>query len=488
MKLSLQEVALITNGKVVCGSPETAVRHLALDSRQMAGEDLFVALPGERVDGHRFVESAVQHGAAAALVMKDAAEIFTDAAATTGKDAAEISADSVPCPAVRVENTRAALQELGRTLRDRYPGIVVGVTGSVGKTTTRELLKAALSAAGSVTGNTGNLNSQVGLPVAIAHMDAEADFAVLEMGISEPGEMARLVSIAQPDAALVTNIGVAHIENLGSREGICREKMRIAEQLPDGAPLVLNGEEPLLRARAAELFGEKTDAGRKIRPVFYGWDSRSEAYAEEICPEGAARYTAVLTPPLAPATLRVPVQLGVPGRHNVLNSLGALTMAVLLGADPYAAAAALAGFTGEKRRLEHVALGNLLLIDDAYNAGPESARAALEDLAATSAARRIAVLGDMLELGAHSEELHREWGRFAAALPIDLFVTVGTAIRAAEEVLTERGKTVLHVDNAEQAAQILRSLAAAGDAVLLKASHGIQLEKVREALEKDLKG
>ena len=450
MDKTIAEIARLTGGTLLCGDPETRIRHVSFDSRSMLGDDLFVPVRGAKVDGHRFIGGAFSNGAAATLT--DRKEIGTD-----GR------------PAVLVEDTTAALQKLGAALRDEYPGRVIGITGSVGKTTTREMVKAALGAGLSVTGSEKNMNSQLGTPVVLCHMDQSAQAAVMEMGISEPGEMKKLVAMVRPHSVVVTNIGVAHIEYLGSREGICEEKMHIADCMgPDGTA-VLNGEEPLLRAYKEKLPG---------RVLFYGLDPEQDVYARDVRQEESTRFTAVFKED----RLEVPVTLSVPGIHNVMNALAALALARAEGVDPAAAAAALQRFTGFGRRLERLKAAGLNLIDDSYNAGPPSMKAALSVLAAEKG-KKTALLADMLELGSASAKLHREVGEYAASLPIDRFICYGEEIRQLEEPLRAAGREVLHTDSPEAALELVKKIVRPGETLLLKGSNGMRLDKVRKGLE-----
>ena len=466
MDYSVRQICGITGGKLLFGDPETRLHHVTFDSRTMLGEDLFIPVPGEKVDGHRFIGGAFACGAAASL---------------TAREDAVPPRDTLPegCAVILVDDTFEALQTLGRYRREHELKMpMVGITGSVGKTTTREMTTAALSAGGRVTASIRNMNSQLGVPVTLCHMDETADFAVAEMGISLPGEMDRLAAMVRPDLVLVTNIGLAHIENLGSREGICREKMKITDRLPEDGAAILNGDEPLLRGFSKD---------KPFRTVFYGLGPDCGVSAKDIIYGDSASFTAHFPASLCGEEREIPVQLSVPGEHHVMDALAALSAAAFLGVDLEAAAQALTGFGGFARRWERVQLGGLQLIDDAYNANPVSMKASLASFARLKAARRIAVIADMLELGPEAPAMHREVGEYAAALPVDIFLTVGSFMEEADAALGAAGKTVLHAADAEEAAGILLELAADGDAVLLKGSNSMHLDKVRKALAEEMK-
>ena len=459
MELTVREICMIVGGILLCGDAETVIRHVSFDSRSMQGDDLFVPTIGARVDGHDYIDSAFKNGAAATLTSRRGKVTGTR-------------------PYIFVQDTQQALETLGKHYRRLFKGRVVGITGSVGKTTTRELTKAALSAGGSVTGSMKNMNSQIGLPVVLCHMDHDADFAVMEMGISDPGEMRPLVDMVQPHTVIVTNIGVAHMEHLGSREGICREKMHIADDLGPEDTAVLNGEEPLLIPYQKSL---------PCRVLTFGLHPDMDVYAEDIRDGEYVCFTACFKVP-AGGRRMVPVRLSIPGIHNVMNALAALAAAWAEGISPDKAAAALSQYGGFSRRLERVQIGSLKLIDDSYNAAPPSMKAALAVLEKAKGGKRIALLADMLELGPEEAAMHREVGEYAASLPgIDLFITMGTLIRHLEQPLIQARRPVFHCDTTEEAVERLTRLAAPGDVVLLKGSNGMRLDLVREALKKEEK-
>ena len=455
---TLREICEITGGRLTFGDPDTVVRHVGYDSRQMLGDDLFVPTIGARVDGHDFIDKAMAAGAIATLSSRPGRVTELGAVIT-------------------VDDTQEALEALGRHYRSLYRGRVIGITGSVGKTTTRELTKAALSAGGSVTGSTKNMNSEIGMPVVLCHMDQSADRAVIEMGVDAPDDMPRHVELAHPKTAVITNIGVAHIEYLGSREGIRNEKIRITSELGPEDWAVLNGDEPLLRECEASL------PCRRI--LYFGLSPENDLYAKDIEKGDTVSFTAVLRQP--EGEKEIPVKLSVPGVHNVMNALAALGAAVAEGVDPEKAAAAMSQFTGFTRRLEKLKIGGLNVIDDSYNASPPSMRAALEVLEKASGKRRIAVLADMLELGETEAKQHREVGEYAAERKIDLFITLGKLIRHLEEPLIKAGREVHHFDRWEEAEACVTELAENGDVVLLKGSNIMNLDKLLAKLKTEEK-
>ena len=454
MELKISQICDICEGELLCGGEEVLIRHLSFDSRDIPGDCLFVPTIGARVDGHDFIAGAFEKGAAATLTARG--DVINSAK-----------------PHILVKDTQKALEALGRYARSQFHGPVVGITGSVGKTTTRELVKAALSAGGSVTGTMKNMNSQIGTPVVLYHMDLKADRAVMEMGISAFGEMKDLIDLVHPSLAVVTNIGVAHIEYLGSREGICEEKMHIADELGPEAWAILNGDEPLLKAYRDKL---------NCRVLTYGLGQDNDLVARDIEEGDGVRFTAVFHSAVC-GYREIPVELMIPGVHNVMNALAALGAAWALGIDPMQAALAMGTFGGFSRRLERIAIGNLTVIDDSYNASPPSMEAALKVLEKSGGKRKIALLADMLELGEEAAALHREVGENAAALDIDLYITLGDLIRNLEEPLMKAGRRVVHCDTREEAAAAVLQEAKPGDYLLLKGSNSMGLDQVLARLK-----
>ncbi len=448
--VTVADIVQAVGGRLLCGDPETPVRHISIDSRHMEGDDLFVPIIGARVDAHRFIEGAFAAGAVATF--------------TSEEDAREDTR-----PWIRVEDTVRALQDLGAWYRQFLKMPVVGITGSVGKTTTREMVTAALSARLAVTGTTGNSNGQLGVPIMVCQADLSAGAAVLEMGVSEPGEMPRIARVARPDVAVVTNIGVSHIENLGSREGICREKMQITGNFGPENVAVLNGDEPLLAAYRGNT---------RFRTVFYGMGPENDYRAEQLrLEDGHTRFTAV-TPQ---GSLEVSLQ--VPGQHNVMNALAALAAAGQLGIPAQEAAEKLAQYGGFARRLQIFPQNGVTIIDDSYNASPESMRAALQVLSDQRAeGRRAAVLADMKELGPDSPAFHRQVGEFAAQCPVDRFFLVGDLVRHLGEALEAAGKTVEYFPGNPEAAAAVKAWMLPGDVILFKGSNSMRLGEIIQEL------
>ena len=448
--VKIQDIVAAVDGRLLCGDPEMEIRNIAIDSRTMKGADIFVPIIGAKVDAHRFIPGAFAAGACATF--------------TSEHDEME---DSHPW--IRVEDTVKALQDLGKWYRNRITMPIVAITGSVGKTTTREMIVAALSAGKKVTSTAGNSNGQLGVPLTICDLDLDAEIAVLEMGMSEPGEMPKIAAIARPDLGVVTNIGVSHIENLGSRENICREKMHMTDYFGPENLMILNGDDDLLPAYK--------DNGR-FATVFYGQGSENAYRAENVRVEGGlTRFTAV-TPR---ETLEM--TLAIPGLHNVMNALAALAAADACGVDRKAAAEALAGFQGFARRLQILKKGDYTYVDDTYNASPDSMKAALQVLSTTeTAGKRIAVLADMLELGPDSPKFHYEVGVYGTTQKVDHVFLIGELAANIGRAYDEKQIPVTYCADNQDAIARVDAYRSAGDVILLKGSNGMHLGEVLKGL------
>lgn len=461
---SVNEIAAAVGGRVLMGDGERLLRNISLDSRKMAGDDLFVPIVGERVDAHRFICQALETGAAAAFTSAHSAreEVQAELAAweAAGGDGERLR----DCAWIGVEDTKKALQDLGSYCREKLSIPVVGITGSVGKTTTREMIAAALGAGFSVYRTPGNSNSQVGVPITMCSIPETAGIAVIELGMSEPGEMERIARVARVDCAVMTNIGVAHIEQLGSQENILREKLKIQEGMPQGGTLFLNGDDPLLAGVTAK---------EGIKTVLYGQSPECACRAEEVrLEEGYPAFTAVC------GGKRVPVRLGVMGLHMVSNALAALAMAQAYGVPLEGAAAELEKFRGFQGRQQIFECRGVTVLDDSYNASPVSMKAGLQVLSSMKpGARKIAVLADMKELGPEGPKFHRQIGYYLAEHPVDQVLLLGELAKEIQAGMVEKGAkgAVRAFDRLEDVGRWLKEETRAGDCILLKGSNSMRL-------------
>ena len=422
---------------------------VAIDTRTLKPGQLFVPLAGARADGHAFLAEAFARGAAAALCAR------VRHAEWAGRE---------PGPLVLVDDVTAALQRMAGRWRAGWTGPLIGVTGSAGKTTTKDLVALALGTRAATLKTEGNLNNHWGVPLTLLALRPSHQAAVVEIAMNRPGEIAALAAIARPNAAVITNAGSAHLEGLGSLEAIAREKASLAFALKAGEIAFVGADSPRLMSALA---------GAPCRLVRYGFARTAEVRPRAVESLGAAgsRIEVEGFP-----TLRLPLV----GRHQVANALAALAVARELGCEPAAVVAALEGYRPSRGRMEIRRLRGATLLVDCYNANPESTRAALETLAGwPDARRRIALLGDMLELGPRAGELHRETA--AAAAGVELWAVGSHAADYAAGARAAKVEARVFADLAAARAELDRALAD-GVVVLLKASRGAALERVLDGL------
>ncbi len=463
-RFTAAEAAAVGGGAVVAGPSDALITGAASDSRRVRSGDLFVAIPGERVDGHTFLNVAAAAGAAAALVSR--------------------AVEAPPGLAViQVDDTVDALGRLAADYRRRFDLPVVGVTGSVGKTTTKDLLAGVLSRSFETLANEGNLNTEVGLPLTVLELERRHQVGVFEMGMRGRGEIAYLAGIARPSIGLITNIGPTHLELLGSIENIARAKAELIEGLPADGLAVLNGDDPLCRSISGLT---------RARVVYYGAGPDCEVRAEEfetLGEKGVRGRVAVADPAGAGAgvTERFEVVVPIPGRHNVGNALAAVAVGRALGMSLTDIAAGLAAPRRSAMRLAVVHAAGLTIIDDTYNAGPASMRAALGILKEVAGrGRSTAILGNMLELGAAAEAGHEEIGRAVREFGIGRLITVGdlgaVIARAAVAAGYDASLVTTCASNAE-AVRVARAWLRPRDTVLVKGSRGMKMEEITGALK-----
>ncbi|MDF2966780.1 MAG: murF [Nocardioidaceae bacterium] len=454
--MSLREVADAVGGRLQRADPATEVTAPAtLDSRAVPPGGLFVAVPGEHVDGHDYAAAAVAAGAVAVLAQRD-----------------------VDAPAVTVTDTTLALGRLGAAVRARLTGCtVIGLTGSQGKTGTKDLLAHLLAAGGEVVAPSGSHNNELGVPLTVLRADEHTTFLVSEMGARGLGHIRYLAEIARPRVGLVLNVGVAHIGEFGSQAGIATAKAELVESLPSDGLAVLNADDPLVAAMAA-----RTTA----RVVTFGSSERADVRV--VSPELDADGRPVFT--LATAAGTAPVAMQLTGAHQALNGAAAAAVAVELGVPLTDVAGLLSTARQASRwRMErHQRSDGVVVINDAYNANPDSMRAALQTLAVVGrgrGARTVAVLGEMLELGDTGPDEHEALGRLAAGLGVDRLVVVGEGARpvhAAASATAGWSGSSVPVADVESAVGYLTDHVRPGDVVLVKASRATGLERVASAL------
>ena len=445
-RITLSQAATWCGGFVEDKYKDVTFLGANMDSRKIQPGQLFVALSGER-DGHDFIPMAMEKGAAAVLCTKPQKDI----------------------PAIVVEDTRIALGKIAKGERQRIGMKVVGVTGSVGKSTTKEMIAAVLGSTFRVAKTPANHNNDIGMPMAILAMPADTQVAVLEMGMNHFREIAYLSSIARPDVAVIINIGTMHIEHLGSKEGILQAKLEILEGLRDEGRLILNGDDPLLWG-SRELPGRKVTCFGKENPL-------SQVRATDVVmEEGYIRFQ------VTSRQESFPVELNLEGEHYISDALAAVSVGLTLGVRPVQIQESLSRFHNMAGRQEIYRHGDYTIISDCYNAGPESMAAALEVLGRKEG-RHVAVLGDMLELGPCTQAEHYRVGRIAAEKAQLLFAFGPNGKRVLSGAFTGgmSDTKAMAFEDREKLVATLKRMAKPGDVILFKGSRGMRMELILEA-------
>jgi UDP-N-acetylmuramoyl-tripeptide--D-alanyl-D-alanine ligase len=449
MKLSLKKI-----GEFISASgnftPDEVAGGYSIDSRTVGAGQLFFAVRGERLDGHDFVEQALKNGAVAAVVRRDQLGRYPEDARL-----------------LAVEDTLVALQTLATAVRKLWGKPLIAVTGSAGKTTTKEAIAHVLSAQFRVLKSEGNFNNHFGLPLMLLKLEPECDVAVIEMGMSHAGEIRALAKIAHPEIGVVTNVAPVHLEFFDSIAGIARAKYELVESLPANGTAVLNADDEYVSQFGRDFKG---------KVVMYGTRPAADVRAEKICSKGreGTEFEVVV------GSVREAARLPLVGEHNVLNALAAVAVGLERGMKPSEAVAALATLAPAEKRGEVLQLGNTTVINDCYNSNPKALEAMVDVLAAMAAKRRIVVAGEMLELGSAGKELHRAAGRHIAGKKIDVLLGVRGLAQAMVESARDTGICAEFVASSEEAGEWLAREARDGDLVLLKASRGVKLEKALE--------
>lgn len=421
-----------------------SIQAVVTDSRKVVPNCVFVCFPGERVDGHDFAADAYRNGAAYII--------------------ANHPVEGVPADrTVVVPDSARAMIRMASNYRMLFSPQIVGVTGSVGKTTTKEFCYAVLSAFGNTMKTEGNQNNDIGVPNTLFRLENTTEYAVVEMGMDHAGEIERLTRCARPSAGIITMIGVSHLENLGTRENILKAKMEICAGLPDGAPLVLNADNDLLPTAQIPT---------RLRPVWFGIEKEADVRAQNVQTEAQGTTFTIVDRTHGSFQAQIPTV----GLHTVYDALAAYTAATRLGLDPAACAQALSRYQTTGMRQNIVEKGGVTVIEDCYNASPDSMKAAISVLKELPNTRKIALLGDMLELGEASEEGHRQTGVWVAQAGIDVLIAYGPRSAAMAQAAQEQGVTTVHCQNAQEVLQCLQQFVQPGDALLAKASHAMKLE------------
>lgn len=461
MKLKLSKIAEFVSATNVADLSASAVGEEAatgysIDSRTITAGQLFFAVIGERLDGHDYVQAALDRGAVGAVVRKDRIGRFHDHARL-----------------IVVDDTLVALQTLATAVRRVWGKPLIGVTGSAGKTTTKEAIAHVLSTQFCVLKSEGNFNNHFGLPLMLLKLEPEHDLAVIEMGMSHAGEIRALAQIAQPEIGVVTIVAPVHLEYFDSIAGIARAKYELIESLPANGTAVLNADDEYV-----SQFGR----GFKGRVITYGQSPTAEVRAENVQSRGAEGSEFDVVTPAG----REHAILPLVGEHNVLNGLAGISVGLARGMKLAEAVAALASLHPADKRGQVLQLGNITVVNDCYNSNPKALDAMVDALAAMKAGRRIVVAGEMLELGPAGEQMHRDSGRHIAEKKIDVLIGVRGLAQALVEGANGSGTQAAFVAKPEEAGEWLARETRDGDVVLLKASRGVKLEKALEVWKEQL--
>lgn len=449
MELSIREVVTACRGRLICGDDELVFSGVSTDTRTIEPGMLFIPIRGENFDGHKFIDKAIENGAAAVLT--------------------ELGGE-YSVPAVRVEDTRRAMGRLASYYLNKLNIPTVAITGSVGKTTTKDMVASVLAKRYNVYKTQGNLNNDIGVPLTVFALKPYHTAAVIEMGMNHFGEISYLTSIVKPDVALITNVGVSHIENLGSREGILKAKCEIFEGLKSDGTAIVNGDDDMLSTLRGKLKGL----------VMFGTDASLDWYADNIREHGLEGIDCTIHG--NGSSVCFDVSISVPGRHMVLNALAAAAAGYALGMSAEEIKAGVEDFKPTKMRMDIIHSGDLTIINDAYNSNPVSAMAAVDVLAAEEGVR-CAVLGDMFELGSFAPKLHYDLGEYTAKKGIDIIVAVGELSRELYEGAKQvRNKDVYYFKTQEEFLENIDSIIRGKMTVLVKASRGMKFEKTTEKL------
>lgn len=460
--ISVNEILIATDGELICGDRDWLIdAGVSTDSRQILPSQLFIALKGDRFDGHEFIQQVIDRGVSGI--------IFSD----------ELGIECVPKGvfAIKVKDTLIALGHLAAYYRQKFDIPVIGITGSNGKTTTKEMLGDVLSKQWRVLRNKKNFNNAIGLPLTLLEMDASTQFCVVEMGMNHPGEIAYLTNIAKPTIGVITNVAESHIVHFDGKESIARAKFELIEAMKGQGIAILNADDPFV-ARMAQQYKKHETA--PLSMITFGMNEKADVFAAEVKEDDSGIRFSVLLNGGKCQEIFMPVH----GQHNVYNAMAVCGVLSALGLDLSLAASGLNEFKLPDSRMEIIERHGLRIINDTYNANPGSMKAALLTLKGiTCSGRRIVVMGDMLELGKWSEELHQEIGRCVGDAGIDVLVTVGQdSVFAASEARVRGVETFACKDHSD-ALTVLKGLIKLGDMVLIKGSRGMRMEGIAEGLQ-----
>lgn len=454
--LSVYDIVKWCDGEIITEGNEANISSVCIDSREIKKFSLFIPLNGENTDGHFFISNAFENGATASLI-------------DVNHEVPDVSDKTI----IRVNDTLCALQKIAKNYKKRFNIPVIGVTGSVGKTTTKEMIASVLSIEMDVLKTKGNNNGQIGLPLTLLDAEKHHEVIVAEMGISKFGEMEKLSDIARPDIGVITNIGISHIENLKTKENIREEKLKILKNYE--GKYFLNGDSPLL----SEL-----DKNKFKNTVYFGLNGPYQYRAEDILSCGQSTEFALVAPNFK-ENLAIPCL----GMHNVYNALAAVSIALDMGMYLDDIKAGLLNYKGVSMRQEILDINGISIIDDSYNASPDSVKSALAVLRAVhSKGRNIAVISDMLELGSNTEKIHYDLGKYIAVEGIDILITTGKLAKFINQGASDSALPIktIHCNNNDETSKCVYSILNPGDKVLVKGSRSMHMDEIVSSLKENL--
>lgn len=450
----ISDIIKATNGSLEKGDPNAIINGISTDSRTLKNGDLFVALIGERFDAHNFAVNVIEQGAMGVVLSHEVQGL-----------------NELKSNVVMVKDTTKALGDIARYYKNKFNITVIGITGSNGKTTTKDMTSAILSEKFSVLKSEGNLNNTIGLPLTLFRLSSSYNLAVLEMGISIPGEMSQLVDIAEPKVAVVTNVSSTHLEFLGSIDGVGKEKQILVESAESA---VLNIDDPYVSRMSNVVKGNV---------IFYGIDNPADVTAKDIVLDQDGRPEFTISVNNAYERIKLPSV----GRHNVYNALAAISVGRMFGVGLDSIKVSLESYQQTSMRMQRLMIDGVTIINDTYNSNPVSMRVAVDLLKSLkSDGKKVMVVGDMLELGEQSEELHDATGKYIGTSGVsEILVTVGNrAVKIAESALKAGMKNVIVCKTNPEAVEYLRKNLNKGDLALIKGSRGMKMEQILIAFEK----
>lgn len=454
--LSVKDLLQATNGNLISGNELDEINNIAIDSRKAKLGDVFIAIIGENLDGHKFMQSALDNGCKTFIKNRSNSIKF----------------ESSDINLIEVDDTTIALGDIAKYYKEKFVIPYIGVTGSVGKTTTKDMIYAAISNNFDTLKNEGNFNNHIGVPLTLFNLNKKHECAIIEMGMSNFNEIEYLANIVNPKIGVISNIGLSHIENLGSQDGILKAKLEITTNFDENNILILNGDDEYLSKVCKE------DCNYNLKT--FGFNSNNDVYCTEyIMSEDSINFKCIID------GKEEAIFIPTVGKHNIYNAMAAILVGLTLGMELEDIKLGLRGFTASKMRLDIFKKDDLTIINDAYNASPDSMKAAL-DILGRYEKRRVAILGDMFEMGEHSEYGHRLVGE-SSINNVDILITIGDMSKFIGDEAKKLGldnNNIHHFENKELAIESLNNLINKDDVVLVKASRGMKLEQIVEYLSK----